>query len=338
MANKKITELTAATSVDATTDVLPVVDVSDNETKKITRNNLLGITGSPVGTSDTQTLTNKTLDNTNTLTVKDANLTIQDDADATKQAKFQASGITAGQTRTYTLPDASTTVVGTDTTQTLTNKTLTSPTINTATIANPTLTVDTVSEFTAANGVTIDGMNVKDSKLNTNNSVVTANITDSAITHAKVAVGFPVQMVSTSYSAVATGTTTIPVDDTIPQITEGVEFMTQAITPKSATNILVVEADVLIAISSNGQIISALFQDSTANALAAVSMYNGNFLNNSFMIRVSHSMVAGTTSSTTFRVRCGSETAGTWTFNGASGARRFGATTKSTIKITEYKA
>lgn len=75
-----------------------------------------------VGTGTTQTLSAKTLDNTNVITVKDANLTIQDDGDATKQAKFQASGITTGTTRTYTLPDASTTVVGTDATQVLTNK------------------------------------------------------------------------------------------------------------------------------------------------------------------------------------------------------------------------
>jgi hypothetical protein len=54
-----------------------------------------------------QTLSAKTLDNTTIATVKDANFTIQDDGDTSKQAKFQASGITTGTTRTYTLPDAS---------------------------------------------------------------------------------------------------------------------------------------------------------------------------------------------------------------------------------------
>lgn len=76
------------------------------------------------------TLSGKTIDNTNTITVKDANLTLQDDADATKQAKFQLSGITTGQTRTLTLPDSDLTLVGLNSTQTLTNKTLTSPYIN----------------------------------------------------------------------------------------------------------------------------------------------------------------------------------------------------------------
>lgn len=48
------------------------------------------------------------------------------------------------------------------------------------------VTTDTISEKTSANGVTIDGLNFKDSKLNTNNSVVTNNITDSAVTTAKI--------------------------------------------------------------------------------------------------------------------------------------------------------
>jgi len=81
--------------------------------------------GAVVGTSDTQTLQNKTLDNTNVIAIKDGNLIIQNSTDITKQAKFDTSGITASTTRTYTLPDANTTLVGTDVAQTLTNKTLT---------------------------------------------------------------------------------------------------------------------------------------------------------------------------------------------------------------------
>jgi hypothetical protein len=78
------------------------------------------------------------------------------------------------------------TIVGTTDTQTLTNKTLTSPTINTAVINNPTLATDTIAEYTSAAGVTIDGLLIKDSKLATNNSVVTANITNDAVTDDKL--------------------------------------------------------------------------------------------------------------------------------------------------------
>jgi len=63
-------------------------------------------------------------------TLDDDNFTLQDDSTSTKKAQFQCSGISADTTRTFTFPDASTTLVGTGATQTLTNKTLTSPVID----------------------------------------------------------------------------------------------------------------------------------------------------------------------------------------------------------------
>jgi len=66
----------------------------------------------------TETLQNKTLDNTNTVTLKDTLFTLQDDADTTKQAQFQLSGIAAATTSTYTLPATTTTLAGLGTTQT----------------------------------------------------------------------------------------------------------------------------------------------------------------------------------------------------------------------------
>lgn len=146
-----------------------------------------------------------------------------------------------------------------------------------------------------------------------------------------------VQNVGTASTAVATGTTTIPQDDTIPQITEGNEYMTQAITPVATTNILIIEVIVFLSnTAASGPLIAALFQDSTANALAAT----GTFFETTTGINIisfRHRMTAGTTSSTTFRVRAGGTNAGTTTFNGQSGARRFGAITKSSINIYEIK-
>lgn len=71
----------------------------------------------------TDSVSNKTLGNTNTVTLKDTLFTLQDDGDTTKQARFQLSGITTGTLRTYAVPDANTTLIGADTTKTLTNTT-----------------------------------------------------------------------------------------------------------------------------------------------------------------------------------------------------------------------
>jgi hypothetical protein len=162
MDDSKLSSLDTIPAVDRAADYLYIVDTSGSTSNKVTPNGLLGFSGgNPVSTTDSQTLTNKTLTaptiNTPTLTVNDDSLTLQDNSDTTKKAAFQLSGITTGNTRTITVPDASLTLVGLTTTQTLTNKTLTAPTIT-----NPTLTVDTISEFTSANGVTIDSMLIKD--------------------------------------------------------------------------------------------------------------------------------------------------------------------------------
>lgn len=177
----KITDYSAIGAVDRAADLIEIVDLSLDTSYKVTPNNLLGITGNPVGHTDTQTLTNKTLGNTNTVILKDTLFTLQDDGDATKQVQFQLSGITTGTTRTLIVPDASSTLVNLSSTQTLTNKTLTSATLTTPTINNPTLNTNTVNEFTAANGVTVSGLNIKSGALNTNNSVVAANITAGAV-------------------------------------------------------------------------------------------------------------------------------------------------------------
>lgn len=57
-------------------------------------------------------------------TFSDSAFKIQDNGDATKQLAFEVSGVSTGTTRTLTIPNASTTIVGTDVAQTLTNKAL----------------------------------------------------------------------------------------------------------------------------------------------------------------------------------------------------------------------
>lgn len=89
---------------------------------------------------------------TGTSSFKDSVTTINDDGDATKKVAFQVSGVSTGTTRTLTVPNASTTIVGIDTTDTLTNKRITKRAVSTSGPgATPTINTDTtdVAHLTA---------------------------------------------------------------------------------------------------------------------------------------------------------------------------------------------
>jgi len=149
--------------------------------------------------------------------------------------------------------------------------------------------------------------------------------------------GDTVQVVYTETGALATGSIAIPQDDTIPQNTEGVEYMTQVITPTNSSNIL--EITVIGHFTANAAVdlFGALFQDATAGALAAST---GSYVqtNESGVIVLRHYMTAGTTSATTFKFRAGADTGDTVTFNGIAAARLFGGVAASSICIKEIRA
>lgn len=77
-----------------------------------------------VGTTATQTLSNKILQDSTTLIV--------DSADATKAVRFECSGIATGNTRVLAVPNADGTLATLDGTETLSNKTLVAPALGVA--------------------------------------------------------------------------------------------------------------------------------------------------------------------------------------------------------------
>lgn len=139
-----------------------------------------------------------------------------------------------------------------------------------------------------------------------------------------------------SSTAAATGTGRIPNDDTVPQNTEGDEYLTCAITPTSASSTLVITATLATSCSAGATNNMALFQDSTAGALAAALGATSTAADWYMPITLApYTMTAGTTSSTTFKLRASCNT-GTMTVNGFGSGRVFGAIPKSSMVIYEY--
>jgi len=176
----------------------------------------------------------------------------------------------------------------------------------------------------------------------TSDQILILDASDSnKLKRATVTTGKLLQQVIATSSAYSTGTTTIPMDDTIPQNTEGTEFLTATITPANSSNLLLIEASLTFGINNNGiTVVGALFQDSTANALAAGAETSSNATNRHVTVTLRHRMTAGTTSATTFKMRCGPTGTATLYFNGdgATAARIFGGVCASSLTVTEIAA
>lgn len=140
------------------------------------------------------------------------------------------------------------------------------------------------------------------------------------------------QFVSTQTGTNASGTTTIPNDNTIPQNTEGDEYMTLAITPNASSNKLIIEVTVQFGNSAVTNNMFALFQDATAGALASTYQMIDT-VDTGKTVSFTHVMTAGTTSATTFKIRAGG-TSGTFQFNGTNTAKH-GGVLASGIRIWE---
>jgi hypothetical protein len=135
---------------DLTTDVTGILPTANGGTGQ-NSTATFPTSGVVVTAAGTQSLTNKTLDTTNTVGLFDTLFELHDDASPTKVMQFQLSPITAGQTRILTVPDTNLNLVGTSELATFTNKTISGAS---NTITNVSLTTGVTGVLPLANGGT----------------------------------------------------------------------------------------------------------------------------------------------------------------------------------------
>lgn len=146
--------------------------------------------------------------------------------------------------------------------------------------------------------------------------------------------GTMAQSLTTSYATYTSTATAIPYDDTIPQITEGIEIMTQAITPVNASSTILIRVDLVYGVNAPGTSVNAaLFVDATANAVKAASSSAAGGVNTA-TLSFEYSVSATNTSVRTYRLRVGPGS-GTMYINGDSSARRFGGVSACTMTVQE---
>ena len=134
---------------------------------------------------------------------------------------------------------------------------------------------------------------------------------------------------------------TFPNDDTIPQITEGTEFFSQAYTPSTANCDLVIIANCSVRETADNtdQKAMALFVNDNTDALRVVSgLTNGQGSVNGDNFTLIHKMPSWGASAKTFSLRAhGGDTINYFcgTYNGVQSSPKMGATTHASLFIIE---
>jgi len=188
-------------------------------------------------------------------------------------------------------------------------------------------------------------------------AVTAAKILDAAVTAAKLAAtldlsgktltmpsdhwksiapaGSVLQVIHTQSQAQASGSTAIPLDNTIPQNTEGTQFFSAAITPSSALNKILVIADVHLSAPVSTNVALSIFKGSDADAICSGSApSNGNASVVGRMV-CRYLDTSASASEVTYKLRAGSNS-GTYYLNTGSTAY-YGDNRVSSLTLMEIK-
>ena len=149
-----------------------------------------------------------------------------------------------------------------------------------------------------------------------------------------------VQVVNSISFAMASGTTQIPNDDTIPTSSEGTALaaLDTAITPTNAANTLIVMVNFpFLECSGAANLQVALYQDSSAAIAATTAESAGGTAGLCVQLNYIKEGSIGT-SSTTFKIRYGAASSVTNTVNGYNGARKLGGVAPASMTVMEIRA
>lgn len=169
-------------------------------------------------------------------------------------------------------------------------------------------------------------------------SAATALLGDGSWGTFPAADGMVVQVVTKTSTTATSADTVIALDNSKPQISEGTEILSQAFTPKSATNILRIDISIPCTTVGTARVIGALFVGSTADSLAAATEHSGSD-ESLQQLNFTYTTVAGSTDARTYTVRVGT-TSGTIYVNKTSAIASsvLGGLSTAYMIITEIKA
>lgn len=144
------------------------------------------------------------------------------------------------------------------------------------------------------------------------------------------------QRLKDTTAAASTTTVNTPAYDTsIPQIGEGTEIFSQAITPTSSSSTIRIRLFLdMESSAANGAAHAAIFKNSDANALAAAASQHFGSGANALQVYLEYEESAASTAARTYSARVGTS-AGTLRINGSGGTGTFGGVRVSFLEVSE---
>lgn len=148
------------------------------------------------------------------------------------------------------------------------------------------------------------------------------------------ATGKLIQEITAKTGALISTSVLIPLDDTIPQQTEGSEILTVEITPTNIDSTLIIEAQMFGTPVTNQFVIGAIFRDAESDSIAASTSF-AQATTSTVILAFKAIVTASSKVAQTFKLRVGTPFPGSVEVNGTSIARLFGGVGATSLTVKE---